>query len=107
MVVDEIIVFDPLTSDQLLEIVDLMLFDTQKVLNDKNIIMTVSDSAKKFLLKKGTDNKYGARPLRRSIQRHVEDELSDMLLRGDLEAGQKVSIDYDESQDKLSFKIVE
>ena len=105
--VDEIITFDPLTSEQLLQIVDLMLFDTQKVLNDKNITMTVSDSAKKYLLDKGTDNKYGARPLRRSIQRYVEDELSDMLLRGELSVGQNISIDYDSTQDKLIFKIID
>ena len=105
--VDEIITFNPLTNEQLLQIVDLMLFDTQKVLNDKNIRMTVSDEAKYYLLNKGTDTKYGARPLRRSIQRYIEDELSDLLLKGELHHGQTVSIDYVSELEKLTFKISE
>ena len=54
-----------------------MLADTSKALADKNISLIVSDEAKKYLMKKGTDLKYGARPLRRAIQRYVEDELSE------------------------------
>ena len=101
--VDEIVVFDPLSNDELTQIVNLMLADTQKVLNDRNIKMYVSDEAKKYLLQKGTDIKYGARPLRRAVQRYVEDELSDMLLRNELKNGQKVYIDLKE--DKLSFSV--
>ncbi len=103
--IDEIITFQPLNNDQLLQIVNLMLSDTQKVLNDKNITMTVSDNAKSYLLKKGTDAKYGARPLRRAIQRYVEDELSEMLLKEQLHHGQKISIDYQENLDKLTFNV--
>ena len=103
--VDEIVVFDPLSNDELTQIVNLMLADTQKVLNDRNIKMYVSDEAKKYLLQKGTDIKYGARPLRRAVQRYVEDELSDMLLRNELKNGQKVYIDLKE--DKLSFSVKE
>ena len=103
--VDEIVVFDSLSNDELTQIVNLMLTDTQKVLNDRNIKMYVSDEAKKYLLQKGTDIKYGARPLRRAVQRYVEDELSDMLLRNELKNGQKVYIDLKE--DKLSFSVKE
>lgn len=103
--VDEIVVFDSLSNDELTQIVNLMLADTQKVLNDRNIKMYVSDEAKKYLLQKGTDIKYGARPLRRAVQRYVEDELSDMLLRNELKNGQKVYIDLKE--DKLSFSVKE
>ena len=102
---DEIVVFDSLSNDELTQIVNLMLADTQKVLNDRNIKMYVSDEAKKYLLQKGTDIKYGARPLRRAVQRYVEDELSDMLLRNELKNGQKVYIDLKE--DKLSFSVKE
>lgn len=105
--VDEIITFSPLSDIQLLQIVDLMLFDTQKVLNDKNIHMMISNSAKNYLLKKGSDSKYGARPLRRAIQRYIEDELSDMLLKGELIYGQNVNIDYEHEADKLTFKVSE
>ena len=103
--IDEIITFSPLTNEQLLQIVDLMLSDTQKVLNDKNIIIKVSDGAKSFLLKQGTDMKYGARPLRRAIQRYVEDELSEMLLRDSLHYGSTVFIDIPENAEKLTFDI--
>ena len=88
--VDEIVVFEPLNKGQLLQIVDLMLQDTKKALSDKNISLEVDNSAKEFLLQKGTDLKYGARPLRRAITRYLEDELSDKILRGELKNGQKV-----------------
>ena len=101
--VDEVIVFNSLTEEELLQIVDLMLNDTQKALNDKSIKMFLSNEAKKFLLKKGTDIKYGARPLRRTIERYIEDELSDKILRGELKNNQKIFIDL--KDEKLTFKV--
>ena len=101
--VDEIISFDSLTKEQLLQIVDLMLKDTSKALQDKDITLGVSSKAKNYLLEKGTDIKFGARPLRRAIQRYIEDELSEMILRGQLIDGQKVVVDFE--KDKLKFKI--
>ena len=101
--VDEIVIFDALSPEELTQIVDLMLKDTQNVLNDRNIKMYVSGEAKKYLLDKGTDIKYGARPLRRAVQRYIEDELSDMLLRSELKNGQKVFVDL--TEDKLSFSV--
>ena len=103
--VDEIVVFNPLSEEQLLQIVDLMLFDTQKVLADKNISMKVSLEAKKYLLEKGTDLKYGARPLRRAIQRYIEDELSDLILKSELSNGKTVEINL--NKDKLHFEIID
>ncbi len=101
--VDEIVVFNPLNNNELIQIVDLMLLDTSKALDDKNIIMNVTKEAKNWLLEKGTDLKYGARPLRRAIQRYVEDELSDMILKQELKNGQIVEINVAES--KLTFDI--
>ena len=101
--VDEIVIFDSLNNEELTKIVELMLSDTQNVLNDRNIKMYVSDEAKKYLLEKGTDIKYGARPLRRAVQRYVEDELSEMILRNELKNGQKVYIDFKDN--KLSFDV--
>ncbi len=101
--VDEIISFDSLTREQLLQIVDLMLKDTSKALQDKDISMDVSASAKNYLLDKGTDLKFGARPLRRAIQRYVEDELSEMILRNELLDGQNVIVDFE--KDKLKFEV--
>jgi ATP-dependent Clp protease ATP-binding subunit ClpE len=101
--VDEIVAFDSLTTEQLLQIVDLMIADTQAVLNDRNIGLILTEEAKKYLLEKGTDLKYGARPLRRAVQRYIEDELSDRILRGELVNGQKVYVSFTEQ--KLDFKI--
>ena len=101
--IDEIVSFKALTNTELLQIVDLMLQNTDKALQDKDIIMNISDSAKNFLLEKGTDLKYGARPLRRAIQRYVEDELSDLILRSDLKNGQTVNIDC--INNELSFVV--
>lgn len=101
--VDEIVVFDSLNHDELIQIVDLMLKDTQNVLNDRNIKMYVSDEAKSFLLEKGTDLKYGARPLRRAVQRYIEDELSDMILKSELLNGQIIFIDTKDNN--LTFKV--
>lgn len=103
--IDEIVAFDSLTNEQLLQIVDLMISDTQKVLNDRNIGLILTDEAKKYVLTKGTDLKYGARPLRRAIQRYVEDELSDMILKSELTNGKKVLVEYDKEQGKLVFNI--
>ena len=101
--VDEIVVFDSLNHDELIQIVDLMLKDTQNVLNDRNIKMYVSDEAKSLLLEKGTDLKYGARPLRRAVQRYIEDELSDMILKSELLNGQTIFIDAKDNN--LTFKV--
>ena len=91
--IDEIVPFDSLDKGQLIQIVDLLLNNTEEALKNKNISMEISDSAKNYILEKGTDYKYGARPLRRAIQRYVEDEIAEMILRGDLEDGQTVVVD--------------
>ena len=101
--VDEIIVFNSLTKEELIQIVDLMLADTIKVLNDKNITVNVSKEAKEFILEKGTNIKFGARPLRRAIQRYIEDEISEMILKQQILDGQNVEIDLQEN--KLTFKV--
>ena len=101
--IDEIVIFDSLNKDELLQIIDLMLEDTKKALQYKNINMTITKDAKLLLLNKGTDLKYGARPLRRAIQRYIEDELSEMILRKDLENGQTVEISCNNNE--FNFKV--
>jgi ATP-dependent Clp protease ATP-binding subunit ClpA len=99
--VDEIISFDSLTKEQLLQIVDLLLKNTQNALDNKNIKLEVSKEAKKYILEKGTDLKYGARPLRRAIQKYIEDEISEMILKGEIEQYQTVEVSLED--DKLKF----
>ncbi len=100
--IDEIVVFDSLTEKELIQIVDLMLKDTQKALKEKDMDLVVSDKAKHFILEKGTNIKFGARPLRRAIQRYVEDEISEKILRGDFSNGQTISVDF--VDDNLTFE---
>ena len=101
--VDEIVVFDSLTKEQLLEIVDLLLKSTSESLANKDITLSVSNSAKQFILDKGTDLKYGARPLRRAIQKYIEDEISEMILRGEVLPLQTLTVDCKDN--KLTFKV--
>ncbi len=99
--VDEIVVFDSLTEKELLQIIDLMLAETTNALKEKDISMHISDSAKHFILEKGTNIKFGARPLRRAIQRYIEDEISEKLLKGEILNGQTIEIDFE--NDGLTF----
>ena len=102
--IDEIVLFEQLNKEQLIKIVNLMLDETSKVLKDKDITMEVSMEAKEYILQKGTDLKYGARPLRRAIQRYIEDEISDLILKSELKNGQTIDITFDNEQ--LHFKIL-
>ncbi len=95
--IDEIVVFEPLNKDQLLQIVDLMLEDTKKALADRNLRLEISPEAKKYLLDKGTNLKFGARPLRRAIGRYIEDEISEKILKGDIQNGQTIKVNLSNS----------
>ena len=101
--VDEVVIFDSLTTEQLLQIIDLLLKATSEALSNKNIKLTVTENAKKYILEKGTDLKYGARPLRRAIQKYIEDEISEMILRGEVLPSQTINVDFE--NDKLTFKV--
>lgn len=102
--IDEIIVFNSLNKDELLQIVDLMLKDTIKALKAKDISFEISNSAKQFILDKGTNIKFGARPLRRAIQRYLEDEISEKILKGELTNGQTIKINLNNNE--LTFEIL-
>ena len=85
--IDEIIVFHKLTKVEIDEIIELMLKETQNRLKEQNIQITIDRTVKDFIAKKGTDETYGARPLRRAIQSYLEDELAEAILDGKLENG--------------------
>ncbi|MCJ7763629.1 MAG: AAA family ATPase, partial [Dehalococcoidales bacterium] len=96
--IDATIVFHPLTKEQIREIVDLILVSVAKQLDEKGIKLEVTGAAKDFLGKKGYDEVYGARPLRRVIQDMVEDKLSEDLLRGKFRSGDTVVIDLEDEE---------
>ena len=91
--VDEIIEFDYLTEDNLIKIAELILGELAKGLAEKNITMTVSDEAKKLIVKKGYDKKFGARPLRRVVLREIEDVIASKVISGEIKEGRNICID--------------
>ncbi|GMA50494.1 ATP-dependent Clp protease ATP-binding subunit ClpC [Alicyclobacillus contaminans] len=95
--IDEIIVFHPLNESEIGEIVDLLVRELQKRLEEQDIRFQLTDKAKAFLAKEGFDPQYGARPLKRAIQRHIEDKLSEALLAGKVKRGDRVTIDADDT----------
>ena len=90
--VDDIIVFRHLTRENLKNIIDIELSKVRERLTEKGITLTLSDEAKEFLIEKGSDLDYGARPLRRAIEQFVEDPLSEELLRGNFEGKNVVTV---------------
>lgn len=93
---DEIILFRPLNQNELLAVVDLLLKDVNKTLSMQKITVEVSDDAKKYLVELGYDPKMGARPMRRVVQRVVENLVAKMMLTGEIEAGSVVKLDLDQ-----------
>ncbi len=91
--IDEIIVFDELSSDDLLKICDLFLAELSKGLEEKGINLSVSDSAKARICKDGYSSQYGARPMRRYIERNIEDSLARMFIGGEIASGSKLLVD--------------
>ncbi|EOU1703489.1 ATP-dependent Clp protease ATP-binding subunit [Clostridium perfringens] len=89
---DDIVVFHSLEKDHLLKIVDLMICSLKERLNDLQLSLNFSQECKEFLVKKGTELKYGARPLRRVITKYIEDRLSEELLSGNILRGSKVDV---------------
>ncbi|QQE78552.1 ATP-dependent Clp protease ATP-binding subunit [Alicyclobacillus sp. SO9] len=96
--IDDMIVFHALTEAQTGEIVELMVKELQKRLQEQDINFTLTDEAKSFLAKEGFDPQYGARPLKRAIQRHIEDKLSEALLTGSIQKGDTVKIGLNENE---------
>ncbi len=94
--IDDIIVFSELTKEELSQIVDLMLKEVIKEAEEKKITLTVTDKMKEHILEKGYNTKYGARPLRRAIQKYVEDEISEAYLRGALKENTLVTVDIND-----------
>lgn len=100
--IDEIIVFHPLSKDNLTEISKLLLKNVEKKLESLNLRIEITDKARDLLISKGTDFEYGARPLKRTIQKEIEDPVSELILEGKLEGKSVIRVDVDQS-DRLKF----
>ncbi len=99
--IDEIIVFKSLTEEEIVKIVDLMIADLRERLIEQNMSINLTPEASRFVAKEGTDLSFGARPLRRAIQRLIEDPLSEQLLEGRWSSGSVIDVDVED--DKLVF----
>ena len=102
--IDDVIVFHPLEKSHILEIIDVMKTDLFARVNDLGIEIELTDEAKGFLVEKGFDPQFGARPLRRAIQKYVEDPMAEAILTNDLDEGSTITVGYSGEGEELSFK---
>ena len=102
---DETVMFDSLTRENLSEIVDLLVGSLESRLRERRICLTVTDPARGWLARVGYDPAFGARPLRRLIQREIGDRLAKLLLSGDVQDGQNVTVDINDSFDGLVINV--
>ena len=99
--IDEIVAFHHLTKSDLIKVIDLMLIELAQELAEKDIRIDFSDETKQYILEKGYDEKYGARPLRRVIQRNIEDALADLLVTSQCHEGDQLYVDVEEEEIKI------
>jgi ATP-dependent Clp protease ATP-binding subunit ClpC len=104
--VDDMIVFHPLDKEQIGQIVQIMLKDTRKRLAEEELTLTLTEAGTDFLVKHGYDEAYGARPLRRAIQKFIEDPLSEKILLGDFSRGDEIEVDVSQDGAKLDFRVL-
>ncbi|PWH15648.1 MAG: Clp protease [Anaerolineae bacterium] len=105
--IDEIITFSPLSREQMREIVDLQMKEVQERLSEHGITVELSDAARNWLAEVGYDPSFGARPLKRAIQKYLESPLSLRLLAGEFKAGNHLWVDVDENSQQLTFSLKE
>ncbi|MCL7971883.1 MAG: ATP-dependent Clp protease ATP-binding subunit [marine benthic group bacterium] len=101
---DEVIVFHPLSKEQIGEIVHIMLREVQKRLSDEELTLNLSEAAIDFLVDRGYDTKFGARPLKRTIQRYIEDALSEKILMAEFAPGDEIVVEVAKDSESLVFR---
>lgn len=101
---DEIVFFKPLTKEDLKQILELLLKPVQERIREKKLELEVSEDVKEFLLEKGYDPQYGARPLKRTIQYYIEDPLAEFILQGDFKEGDVIRAELDKDRSTVVFK---
>src|ERR687890_231651 len=103
---DDVIVFHPLAKEHIAQIVNVMLKEVQKRLGEEELTLRLTDGASEFLAKNGFDEKFGARPLKRAIQRYIEDPLSEKILLGEFSKGDEIEVDVSPEGTKLEFRVL-
>ena len=105
--VDDIVMFDQLNKESIYKIIDLELTGLYKRLGDLGYNVVLSEPAKEFIANKGYDVQFGARPLKRAIQKYIEDEMAEMIIRTGMKEGETVLVDFDAENQKIVMKIEE
>ncbi len=103
---DDVIVFHPLSREHITQIVSILLKDVRKRLSEEELTLTLSPAATDFLVKHGYDEQYGARPLKRSIQKYIEDPLSDKILVAEYSKGEEIEVDVAPDGEHLGFRVL-
>jgi ATP-dependent Clp protease ATP-binding subunit ClpC len=103
---DDVIVFHPLSEEHIGQIVAILLKEVQKRLGDEELTLKLTDAANTFLVKHGYDEKFGARPLKRAIQRYIEDPLSEKILLAEFAKGDEIEVDVAAEGEKLEFRVL-
>ena len=105
--VDDIVMFDQLSKESIYKIIDLELNGLYKRIGDLGYKIVITDSAKEFIANKGYDVQFGARPLKRAIQKYIEDEMAEMIIRTGIKEGETVIIDFDNEKQQITMKVAE
>jgi ATP-dependent Clp protease ATP-binding subunit ClpC len=103
---DDVIVFHPLSEVHIAEIVGILLKDVQKRLGEEELTLKLTDAGSAFLVKHGYDEKFGARPLKRAIQKYIEDPLSEKILLAEFSKGDELEVDVTPDGEKLEFRVL-
>lgn len=102
--IDDVIIFNPLSKEDIHKIIDIELKELVKRVNDLGYSVKISDSAREFLTEKGYDPQFGARPLKRAIQKYLEDALAEVIIKGTVPEGGVLEVDCDQESDKVIIK---
>lgn len=103
--VDDIVMFDALDKEAIFKIIDIELAGFYKRVDGLGYKLTITDAAKNFIVERGYDSQFGARPLKRAIQKYLEDELAEMIINASIKPGNLIYVDYDKEQDKIVTEI--
>jgi ATP-dependent Clp protease ATP-binding subunit ClpB len=102
--VDEVVIFNPLGKEQIKKIIDLQLENLRALLAERKVTILLADKARELLFERGYDAQFGARPLKRAIQRLIQDPLAMKLLEGDFAAGDAITVDADLKKGEMVFR---
>ena len=104
--IDDIVMFEPLSKESIYKIIEIELAGFKRRVKELGYTLTITDEAREFVADKGYDSQYGARPLKRAIQKYLEDALAELIIEAELQAGDEIKMLYNTGDDKLTSEII-